>query len=72
MNPVKRRGFVSPARAARMLGIHRNTAYKWAKDAAEGEASKFAEVKRHPVTGYLAISIASIDKLKTPKTPRSI
>ena len=61
---TRRRGFVSPARAAKMLGIHRNTAYGWALSAIAGETSKFRAVERHELTGYLAIPIGEVKRLK--------
>ena len=61
---TRRRGYVSPARAARMLGVHRNTTYAWALDAVRGEESKFKAVERHPLTGYLAIPVDEVKKLK--------
>lgn len=61
---VKRRGFVSPARAAGMLGVHRNTVYGWARDSAAGNASRLSGVERHAVTGYLSIPLEEVKKLK--------
>lgn len=59
-----KRGFVSPARAASMLGVHRNTTYAWALRAVAGEPSKLQVVERHPITGYLAIPLSEIRRLK--------
>ncbi len=59
-----RRGFVSPARAARMLGVHQKTTYAWARRAAEGEPSRLRGVERHPITGYLHIPVSEIRRLK--------
>ena len=61
---TRRRGFVSPARAGKMLDIHRNTAYEWAKKSAAGEDSRFKDVERHPITGYLSIPISEVDRVK--------
>ena len=57
---MSRRGFMSPARAARILGVHRNTVYGWAIAAVEGEDSRLSEVERHPVTGRLEIATEDI------------
>lgn len=62
---TRRKGFVSPARAASMLGIHRNTTYGWAMDAIRGEASKFRAVERNPVTGRLAIPVNEVMQVKS-------
>lgn len=61
---MKKRGFVSPARAAKMLGVHRNTVYGWAADAVAGESSKFRAVEKHPLTGYLAIPVEEVKRVK--------
>jgi len=47
-----------------MLGVHRNTVYGWARDAAAGEGSRLRDVERHPITGYLAIPIEEIERVK--------
>ena len=60
----KRRGFVSPARAAGMLGVHRNTVYGWARASAAGDTSRLEGVERHAVTGYLSIPLQEVEKLK--------
>lgn len=61
---TRRRGFVSPARAAEMLDVHRNTVYGWAMNAVAGEESKLKAVERHPVTGYLSIPVAEVKRIK--------
>jgi hypothetical protein len=61
---TKRQGYVSPARAANILGVHRNTVYGWAMDAIAGETSKFKAVERHPLTGYLEIPLAEVESVK--------
>ena len=61
---MSRRGSMSPARAAQVLGVHRNTVYGWARDAAAGEQSKIKEVERHPVTRYLKIPKAEVERIK--------
>ena len=61
---TSRRDYMSPARAAKVLGIHRNTAYGWARDAIDGERSKFKAVEQHPVTGYIAIPAAEVERIK--------
>lgn len=63
---TRRRGFVSPARAAKILGLHRNTTYAWARDAAAGDDSRFSDVERHPITGYLEIPIEEVERIKDP------
>ncbi len=60
----RRRGTVSPARAAKILGVHRNTVYEWARRAAAGEPSYFEDVTAHPITGYLSISLDEVLALK--------
>ncbi len=60
----KKPGHVSPAKGARMLGIHQNTAYAWARDSAEGRSSRLREVQRHPLTGYLHIPLSEINRIK--------
>jgi len=66
---MRRPGFVSPARAARMLGVHQDTAYKWARRAAEGGPSRLRNVERHPITGYLHIPIGEIQRLQHGDEP---
>jgi ureidoglycolate hydrolase len=61
---MSRRGFVSPARAARMLGVHQKTAYSWARASALGRPSRLKNVERHPLTGYLHIPVDEIRRLK--------
>lgn len=66
---MSRRGFVSPARAARMLGVHQKTAYGWARSAAVGDPSRLHGVERHPITGYLHIPVSEIRRLKKDGDP---
>lgn len=61
---TRRRDFVSPARAAKMLGVHRNTVYSWAKDSVDGVSSRFRHVDRNPLTGYLEIPIEEVERAK--------
>ena len=62
-----KRGKISPARAARILGVHRNTVYNWAREAARGESTRLKDVERHPVTGYILVSRAEIQNIKDQK-----
>lgn len=59
------KGHISPAKAARMLGVHRNTVYTWARKAVKGEESKLSDVKRHTVTGYLSIPLEEVHRLRS-------
>ena len=61
---MSRRGTISPARAAKILGVHRNTVYEWARRAVDGDPSYLENVSAHPVTGYLSISLEEVLALK--------
>ena len=61
---MRKPGFVSPAKAARLLGVHQHTAYAWARRSAEGAPSRLRDVQRHPITGYLHIPMSEIKRLK--------
>jgi DNA-binding transcriptional regulator YdaS (Cro superfamily) len=55
---------ISASKAARMLGIHRNTVYAWCKDAVDGNPSKLQGVERNPMTGRYMIEVSEIRRLK--------
>jgi hypothetical protein len=61
---MKRPGFVSPARAADILDVHRNTVYGWATKALAGEASRLSHVTQHPITHHIFISYADVKAIK--------
>jgi hypothetical protein len=61
---MKRRGWVSPARAASLLDVHRNTVYAWATRALAGEPSRLHHVEQHPITHHIFIAFADIQKIK--------
>lgn len=54
---------ISPAKAARMLGVHYNTVLSWCRAAIDGEPSPLADVQQH-VTGYYWIAVSEIRALR--------
>ena len=59
---MKRRGRVSPTRAARLLGVHTNTVYDWCRRAERGDELGFptSSVERDDSNGYLYISLQTV------------
>ena len=57
-------GRVSPAKAARMLAVRTNTVRTWCHKALDGQPSRVQDVRQHPVTHYLTLSLAEVLRLK--------
>lgn len=57
---MKKRGKISPTRAAQLLDVHPNTVYSWCHRATNGEPSKLENVERHPLTGRYSIDYEEI------------
>jgi len=53
---------VTPRRAARLLGIHKETVYRWCRDAVEGKKSRLRDVRRS-VTGRYLIAERDVKRL---------
>lgn len=53
-------GEITPRRAARMLGVHQETIYRWCKDAIAGRESRLTGFVRQSVTGRYFIDSAAI------------
>jgi hypothetical protein len=69
---MKRRGKISPTRAANILGVHINTVRSWCQKAVAGEPSKLVEVERNPATGYYSVDLGEIQALKPQKRPSEL
>lgn len=57
---VKFPGEVTPRRAARLLGVHQETTYRWCKEAVEEGRGKFAGFVRKSVVGWYYIRIEGV------------
>lgn len=55
---------LSPARAASILHVHRNTVYGWAMCVVEGRRSRLTYVERHPITGRLSIAREDVQRIQ--------
>lgn len=56
-------GFISPRKAAVILGVHYNTVIAWCRRAVAGESSRLHNVKQH-VTGYYWIERQEVMDLR--------
>lgn len=61
---MRPRGRVSTARAARLLGVHYNTAYRYCRQALDGEPTQLTDVKQDPVNKYITVGLAEIQTLR--------
>lgn len=61
---MSRSGYMSPKRAADVLGVHHNTVRGWAHDHLAGRDSIVQRAERHPLTGYIHIPNSEVDRLK--------
>jgi len=61
---MRRKGKISPSKAARLLDVHQNTVYDWCHKAMRGEPTRLHSVEQHPVTGYYHIDLAEVKRLK--------
>jgi hypothetical protein len=52
--------FVSPRRAATLIGVHYNTVYNWCRAAERGEQTQLAHVERDPANGYFRVSLEGV------------
>ena len=57
-------GYISPAKAARLLGVHYCTVYRYCCDAVAGRPSKLQHVKQNRLTRYYSISLAEVLELR--------
>lgn len=55
-------GEITPRRAARMLGIHEDTVYRWCQEALE-ERGPLRGAVRKSITGWYYIGSIAIEKL---------
>jgi hypothetical protein len=56
-------GYISPRKAASILGVHYNTVLAWCQKAVAGEPSRLTDVQQH-MTGYFWISLDEIRALR--------
>lgn len=55
---------VSPAKAARLLGVHYNTVYSWCRGCVEGSPTRLKQVTQNPLNGRYNVDLGEIRKLK--------
>jgi transposase len=60
---VRKQGFVSPTRAAQMLGAHAHTVREWVKAALRGGDSPI-RAARKDANGYYWIPVSEVHRLK--------
>jgi len=60
---MRKKGFVSPTKAARFLGVHVNTVYSWCKRAESGSPTRLQNVERTRA-GYYYIDLNELKALK--------
>lgn len=58
------RGKVSPNKAAKMLGKHRNTVLAHCQKAMRGEPAMFKNVHQNPKNRYYEVDLAELQELK--------
>lgn len=58
----KRPGEYTPRRAARLLGVHLETIYRWCHDCVDGNPSKLKAVRRS-ITGRFYIPAQEVDDM---------
>lgn len=63
---------VSPAKAARLLGLHYNTVYSYCRRAVEGRPSKLVNVSQNPVSRYYEIDLNEVNQLRAKRGGGSI
>lgn len=61
---------ISPNRAAKLLGVHVNTVYRWCQATEKGEYSRLSDVIRNDVNGYFEISLKEILALRHEISPK--
>jgi hypothetical protein len=64
---VRESGKVSPAKAARLLGLHYNTVYAYCRAAVSGRPSRLVNVSQNPVSGYYQIDLHEVNSLRNRK-----
>ena len=64
---MRKPGFISPRRAAKIIGVHSNTVYAWCQRAVRGEPAKLRRVEQNEVTGYYWIPLDEARQLKDKK-----
>ena len=57
-------GWISPARAAKLLGVNIKTMRAWCHCAINGHPRVIRQAKRNPHTGYMLVSLVEILTLK--------
>lgn len=57
---MRTRGKVSPSRVAQMLNVHRNTVYKWCKQAVSGKPTVLTKVTQNELTGYYWVELSEV------------
>lgn len=57
---MRKSGKVSPSRVAQILNVHRNTVYKWCKQAVSGKPTVLRKVTQNELTGYYWIELAEV------------
>jgi transposase-like protein len=71
---IKQPGEVTPRRAARILGVHEETVYRWCKDAVDEDKGHFRGAARRSVVNWYYIKLsaveATMDKVDTRKNGR--
>lgn len=62
---MRERGKVSPAKAARLLGVHYNTVIAHCRNAVAGRPSKLKNVSKNPLSGYYAVDLTEVNNLRS-------
>jgi hypothetical protein len=62
---MRKHGFVSPAKAARMVGVSDETMRNWVRRCVCGRPSMLKNVEVNRVTGWMFIGVGDIERIKT-------
>lgn len=66
---MRKSGYVSPAKAAYLLGVHEATVRNWLRALSEGRPSRLraSEVWANRVTGWKWITMAEVSRIKAER-----
>jgi transposase-like protein len=62
---MRKPGYVSPAKAARMVGVCEATIRNWIRNYESGRRDRLTIVEINPVTRWALVSIEDINKIKS-------
>jgi transposase-like protein len=61
---MRRKGMVSPSKAARLLGVCEATMRNWVRKYRAGSKSRLTVVDVNPITGWAMIAMVDINRIK--------